>query len=161
MRKVMEYKIVSRSEEETKDLGRKLAGLLKPGSVVALDGDLGAGKTVFTKGLCEGIGVTSRVASPTFTIVNEYQGGSIPVYHFDTYRLEGADDFLDSGLDEYFYQDGICVIEWSSVIEELLPPNSLRIFIRGVGSERDLTVVYDETEFDEDTNEKIRKIFTR
>ena len=161
MRTVMEYKIVSRSEEETKDLGRKLAELLKPGSVVALDGDLGAGKTVFTKGLCEGIGVTSRVASPTFTIVNEYHGGKIPVYHFDTYRLEGADDFLDSGLDEYFYQDGICVIEWSSVIEELLPPGSLRIFIRGVGSERDLTVVYDENEYDEDTNEKIRKVFTR
>ena len=161
MRKVMEYKIVSRSEDETRALGKDLAGILKEGSVVALDGDLGAGKTVFTKGLCEGIGVTSRVASPTFTIVNEYQGGSIPVYHFDTYRLEGADDFLDSGLDEYFYQDGICVIEWSSVIEELLPPNSLRIFIRGVGSERDLTVVYDENEFDSETNDKLQKVLTR
>ena len=161
MRKVMEYKIVSRSEDETKALGKDLAGILKAGSVVALDGDLGAGKTVFTKGLCEGIGVTSRVASPTFTIVNEYQGGMIPVYHFDTYRLEGADDFLDSGLDEYFYQNGICVIEWSSVIEELLPPNSLRIFIRGVGSERDLTVVYDENEFDSETNDKLQKVLTR
>lgn len=161
MRLNMEYKIISRSEEETKDLGRKLAGILKAGSVVALDGDLGAGKTVFTKGLCEGIGVTSRVASPTFTIVNEYLGGEIPVYHFDTYRLEGADDFLDSGLDEYFYQDGICVIEWSSVIEELLPPNSIRIFIRGVGSERDLTVVYDENEYDEETNGKLREVFQR
>ena len=156
MRMKMEFRLVSRSEEDTKKLGRDLSQVLGPGAVVALDGDLGAGKTVFTKGFCEGIGVTSRVASPTFTIVNEYLGGRIPVYHFDTYRLEGSDDFLDSGLDEYFYQDGICVIEWSSVIEDLLPPNTVRIFIRGVGSERDITVVIDEEGFDEETLEKLK-----
>lgn len=161
MRDQMVYRLVSNSEEDTKELGRKLAGILPSGSVIALDGDLGAGKTVFTKGFCEGAGVTSRVTSPTFTIVNEYIGGRFPVYHFDTYRLEGPDDFLDSGLDDYFYQDGICVIEWSSVIGELLPPKTLRIFIRGTGTSRDIEILFEKEGFGEEITDRLCDMLTR
>lgn len=157
----MQYKFRSTSEEATADLGRELAAVLSAGDIVALDGDLGAGKTVFTKGFCDGAGVTSHVSSPTFNIVNEYQGGKVPVYHFDTYRLEGPDDFLDSGLDEYFDYEGICIIEWSSIIGDLLPGNAIRMFIRGVGNERDIEVVFDEDKFEEDKLSKLKAIFGR
>lgn len=157
----MRFDLVSGSEEETKELGRGLAQILGAGDVVALDGDLGAGKTVFTKGFCEAIGVKSHVASPTFTIVNEYTGGSIPVYHFDTYRLAGPDDFLDSGLDEYFDYGGICVIEWSSVISELLPQNTIKLGITGVGDTRNISVEFEEGSFDEVKLSKLRQLFER
>jgi tRNA threonylcarbamoyladenosine biosynthesis protein TsaE len=134
---------ISTSVEETTDLGRRLGKVLKPGDVVALDGDLGAGKTVITRGITEGLGLMSEdVCSPTFTIVNEYTdpADKIPVFHFDTYRLSGEDDFLAAGLDEYFYRDGVCVIEWSSVIEGLLPENTVRITIKGTGDKREITI---------------------
>lgn len=151
----MEFRIKSNSEEETMELGRSFARVLEPGDVIALDGDLGAGKTVFTRGFSSEIGVTSHVCSPTFTIVNEYLGGRLPVYHFDTYRLEGPDDFLDSGLDEYFYNEGVCIIEWSSIIDELLPENVIRIQIRGVGDTRDIEVSFDENSI---TGDKLNKL---
>lgn len=134
---------ISTSVEETTDLGRRLGMVLKPGDIVALDGDLGAGKTVITRGITEGLGLVSEdVCSPTFTIVNEYTdpADKIPVFHFDTYRLSGEDDFLAAGLDEYFYRNGVCVIEWSSVIEGLLPENTVRITIRGTGDKREITI---------------------
>lgn len=135
---------ISRSVEETENLGAKLGKLLKPGDVIALDGDLGAGKTQFTRGVAMGLGLEyGDVCSPTFTIVNEYvePEDKIPLFHFDTYRLGGVDDFLDSGLDEYFYRDGVCVIEWSSIIEELLPENTILITITGVGDTRTITIL--------------------
>lgn len=131
------------SPQETEELGMKLALSLKPGDVVALDGDLGAGKTVFTRGICRGMGLDpDNVMSPTFTIVNEYDepADKVPVFHFDTYRLSGTDDFLASGLDEYFARDGVCVIEWSSVIEDLLPDNTVRVVIKGTGDAREITI---------------------
>ena len=149
------YNIVSNSEEETLELGKNFARILTPGDVIALDGDLGAGKTVFTRGFSSEVGVTSHVCSPTFTIVNEYLGGTYPVYHFDTYRLEGPDDFLDSGLDEYFYNEGVCIIEWSSIIEELLPENTIHLKIRGVGDTRSIEITYDEQAFDLDKLSKL------
>ena len=120
----------------TEDLAAGLAGMLKAGDLITLDGDLGAGKTCFTRGLVRGMGSDDPVSSPTFTIVNEYEGGRLGVFHFDTYRLGGEDDFLDSGLDEYFYRGGVCVIEWSDVIGGLIPDGAIKIKINGTGDLR-------------------------
>lgn len=126
----------STSPEQTESFGKALAVSLSAGDVIALTGDLGAGKTCLTRGIAEGLGSTSHVSSPTFTIVNEYDGGRLMLFHFDTYRLSGPDDFLMSGLDEYFYRDGVCVIEWSDIIDELLPQNVIRMTITGDGNTR-------------------------
>lgn len=137
----------SNSVEETENIGANLAQELVPGSVIALDGDLGAGKTQFTRGVCRGLGLDSDdVCSPTFTIVNEYTtpGDKTPLFHFDTYRLTGSDDFLASGLDEYFYRGGVCVIEWSSIIDDLLPSNTIKVIITGTGTTRDISITKPE-----------------
>ena len=124
------------SPEQTESFGRELAGYFSGGDVIALTGDLGAGKTCLTRGIADGLGSASHVSSPTFTIVNEYEGGRLMLFHFDTYRLSGPDDFLISGLDEYFYRGGVCVIEWSDIIEELLPEGTVRMKITGSGNTR-------------------------
>ena len=134
---------ISDSADETFDIGKTFSGCLKCGDVIALSGDLGAGKTVITRGITEGLGLVSEdVCSPTFTIVNEYTepADKVPVFHFDTYRLSGEDDFIAAGLDEYFYRGGVCVIEWSSVIAGLLPKETVKITILGTGSERKITI---------------------
>lgn len=135
------------SYKETEDIGIRLGQNAKPGDVIALDGDLGAGKTVMTRGIAKGMGLLSEdVCSPTFTIVNEYVetiDGSralTPLFHFDTYRLGDSEDFINAGLDEYFYRGGVCVIEWSSVIEDILPANTLKVRITGCGDERIIEV---------------------
>ena len=125
----------SYSAEETFRLGEMTGGKLKPGAVICLDGDLGAGKTCLARGIARGLGVTSFVSSPTFTIVNEYEGGRIRMFHFDTYRLADEDDFINAGLDEYF-GSGVCVIEWSDVISGVLPGDTVRMRITGSGEER-------------------------
>ena len=124
------------SPEQTERFGYELAKDLCGGDVIALTGDLGAGKTCLTRGIADGLGSTAHVSSPTFTIVNEYEGGRLMLFHFDTYRLSGTDDFLMSGLDEYFYRGGVCVIEWSDIIDDLLPGNTVRMTITGDGSTR-------------------------
>ena len=124
------------SPEQTERFGYELAKSLVAGDVIALTGDLGAGKTCLTRGISSGLGSTSHVSSPTFTIVNEYEGGRLMLFHFDTYRLSGPDDFLMSGLDEYFFRGGVCVIEWSDIIDELLPEDSIRMTITGDGNNR-------------------------
>ncbi|MCQ2515566.1 MAG: tRNA (adenosine(37)-N6)-threonylcarbamoyltransferase complex ATPase subunit type 1 TsaE [Saccharofermentans sp.] len=131
------------SYEETENIGIELGKNAKPGDVIALDGDLGAGKTVMTRGIAKGMGLMDEdVCSPTFTIVNEYidavdgSKAEVPLFHFDTYRLSDSEDFINAGLDEYFYRGGVCVIEWSSVIEDILPPNTIKIRITGSGLER-------------------------
>lgn len=137
-------KIVSTSVEQTEALGETIGALLKAGDVLALDGDLGAGKTAITRGIARGMGLSDAyVCSPTFTIVNEYPG-ELTMYHFDTYRLGGSEDFLDSGLDEYFYSEGVCVIEWSKVIDDLLPENTTRIVITGNGDSRIIEIDGDD-----------------
>lgn len=130
----MIIKFKTTSYEQTERFGQKLASSLKEGDIIAMDGDLGAGKTCMTRGIARGLGVTSHVSSPTFTIVNEYEGGRLRMFHFDTYRLEDEDDFIASGLDEYFGK-GVCVIEWSEVIASLLP-NAIKIRITGSGDVR-------------------------
>ena len=124
----MEY--LCRSEAETQQLGQRLAGVLSAGAVVAYTGGLGAGKTAFTRGLAQGLGCTCRVTSPTFTIVNEYEGGRLPLFHFDLYRIDGADSLFDIGWDEYLDRGGVCAVEWSERAEEALPPETIRVSIR-------------------------------
>ncbi|PWA06339.1 tRNA (adenosine(37)-N6)-threonylcarbamoyltransferase complex ATPase subunit type 1 TsaE [Pueribacillus theae] len=114
------------SPEETEQLGEKMAGYLNPGDVLTLEGDLGAGKTTFTKGLAKGLGIKRVVNSPTFTIIKEYDG-RMPLYHMDVYRLEESDE--DLGFDEYFAGEGVTVVEWASFIQDMLPENYLSIRI--------------------------------
>jgi tRNA threonylcarbamoyladenosine biosynthesis protein TsaE len=124
----------SRNEADTAKLGAALAEVLPPGSVVALNGPLGAGKTRLVQALGEALGVPrSECVSPTFMLINEYQG-RLPVYHFDAYRLKDEDEFLELGPDEYFYGPGICLIEWADRVERLLPPERLEVRIEPAGA---------------------------
>ena len=132
----MKRQWIMKHEEDTKSFGQHLANNLKPGDVVALIGDLGTGKTALTKAVATGLGVTGMITSPTFTIVCEYHEGRMPLYHFDVYRLAGIDDMLELGYEEYFYGDGICVVEWADRIEKLLPENTKTIKI-GFGDDPD------------------------
>ena len=120
---------ISRSEAETEDLGRRLAAALGPGAVVAYRGDLGMGKTAFTRGLARGLGYEGRVTSPTFTIVNEYEGAGLPLFHFDMYRLEGPEDLFDIGWEDYLDRGGVCAVEWSERVEEALPEDAVTVAI--------------------------------
>ena len=120
---------VTRSEAETEDLGARLAAALTSGAVVAYRGGLGMGKTAFTRGLARGLGYKGRVTSPTFTIVNEYEGGRLPLFHFDMYRLEGADALFDIGWEDYLDRGGVCAVEWSELTEEALPPETVFVTI--------------------------------
>ncbi|MBR3934624.1 MAG: tRNA (adenosine(37)-N6)-threonylcarbamoyltransferase complex ATPase subunit type 1 TsaE [Clostridia bacterium] len=108
----------SNSYEETQKIASEFAKKLKPGDILTLDGDLGAGKTAFTGGLAKGIGINGYVTSPTFTIVNEYRNGTMPLFHFDVYRLESMDDLYDIGWEDYTSQGGICVVEWADIIRD-------------------------------------------
>ena len=115
--------------EETKQIARSLAANAQAGGVYALVGDLGVGKTVFSKGFAEGLGISEPVTSPTFTIVGEYDGGKLPFYHFDVYRIENPEELDEVGLTEYLYGEGVCLIEWADRIEELLPEETVWIRI--------------------------------
>lgn len=129
-----EYKI--KNEEDTRQLALKLSEKLQPGDVVALTGDLGTGKTAFVRYLAEGLGITRTISSPTFTIVKEYRDGRIPLFHFDVYRVFDPDELFEIGFEEYLYGDGICVIEWADLIEDMIPEDAIRIFIEyGDGEE--------------------------
>lgn len=119
-----------KNEEETKRFGLDFASELKAGDVVALIGDLGTGKTALTRYIAEGLGITARVNSPTFTIVKEYREGRLPLFHFDVYRVSNPDELFNIGVDEYFYGDGVCVVEWADLIEEILPENTRYIYIQ-------------------------------
>ena len=110
----------TKSPEETERLAAAWAKLLRPGTVIAYRGDLGAGKTAFTRGLARGLGITDPVTSPTYTIVNEYLDGRLPLFHFDMYRLHSADDLFDIGWDDYLERGGICAVEWSENVADAL-----------------------------------------
>ncbi len=125
-----EFLYRTESEEETEKAGEELGLKLQPGAVVALRGDLGAGKTAFVRGLARGLGIHSGVSSPTFTVVNEYEGGRCPLFHFDLYRLENEQELLDIGWDDYLARGGVIALEWSERAEELLEPSSVRVYIR-------------------------------
>ena len=121
--------IESRSEEETWRLGTRFGENAIAGQVYCLDGDLGAGKTVFARGFARGLGITGPVTSPTFTIIKEYEEGRLPFYHFDVYRITDPEEMELIGYEEYFYGSGVCLVEWSSLIEELIPADAVRIAI--------------------------------
>ncbi len=124
-----EKKIVIKNEEETKKFGEKLCEKLTAGSIVALTGDLGTGKTTLTKAIAAGLGVTDVITSPTFNIVKQYDSGRLPLYHFDVYRIGDVDEMYEIGYEEYFFGDGVCVIEWANLIEEIIPDDAVRIEI--------------------------------
>ena len=122
--------VISNSPRETEEIGAALAGKLGPGAVIAFTGDLGAGKTAFTRGLARGLGIEERVTSPTFTIVNEYEGGRLPLFHFDMYRLGSADELFDIGWEDYLARGGVCAVEWSENIDDALEAGAIRVDIR-------------------------------
>lgn len=119
----------SNSPNDTEMIAKALAKKLKPSDVICLRGDLGVGKTAFVQGLVKGLGVTEPISSPTFTIVNCYTGGKMPIYHFDVYRIEDSDEMYEIGFDEYVYGDGVTVIEWPDNIADILPDNAYNITI--------------------------------
>ena len=130
------------NSNETIALGERMAAYLRPGDVVVLNGDLGAGKTTFTKGIAKGLGIKEIIKSPTFTIIHEYQDGRIPLYHMDAYRLEngGAEDL---GLDEYFDGDGVSVVEWAQFAEDELPDEFLAITFKRTDDESKRILTFD------------------
>jgi tRNA threonylcarbamoyladenosine biosynthesis protein TsaE len=117
------------SAEDTKKVGNELGNNARKGQIYCLIGDLGVGKTVFTKGFAEGLEIDEHITSPTFTIVNEYNCGRLPFNHFDVYRIEDADEMYEIGYEEYFYDEGVCLVEWANLIEELLPDDAIWIKI--------------------------------
>lgn len=121
--------VITKNTEETLALGEKMGKEAKAGEVYALYGDLGTGKTVFSKGFAKGLGVKEAVNSPTFTVVQEYDDGRIPFYHFDVYRIGDPEEMDEIGFDDYIFGDGVCLIEWADLIEELLPENTVRVHI--------------------------------
>ena len=127
------------STDATLALGRRLAKHFGPGDVVALYGDLGAGKTHLVKGICAAYGVPeAAVTSPTFTLVNEYSGEAFPIYHLDAYRIERLQEFFELGYEDYFFGDGLCLIEWPACVEALLPEHTLRLRLTHLGGNRRL-----------------------
>ncbi len=130
--------IETNSAEETFELGVRMGKEAKPGQVYTLEGDLGVGKTVFTQGIAKGLGITEAVNSPTFTIVQVYEEGRMPFYHFDVYRISDLSEMDEIGYEDYFYGDGLCMIEWANLIEEILPESRTQIRI-----EKDLEKGFD------------------
>lgn len=130
--------IETNSPEETFALGHKLGEQAKAGQIYTLNGDLGVGKTVFTQGIARGLGITEAVSSPTFTIVQVYEEGRLPFYHFDVYRIGDIEEMEEIGYDDYFFGNGVCMIEWAELIEELIPENSIHVTI-----EKDLEKGFD------------------
>ncbi len=112
--------VITKSPEQTELLGKKLAELLRPGDVIAYYGDLGAGKTAFTRGLAAGLGIREAVTSPTYTIVNEYLSGRMPLFHFDMYRLSSSEELFDIGWEDYLARGGVCAVEWSENVADAL-----------------------------------------
>lgn len=117
------------SMEDTFNIGRRLGEAAKAGEVYCLLGDLGTGKTVISQGFAKGLGIEEAVSSPTFTIIQEYEDGRLPFYHFDVYRIEEIEEMDELGYEDYFYGEGVCLIEWSNLIEEILPPDPVVITI--------------------------------
>lgn len=131
--------IYTTGPEETRELGRRLAALIQPGDLVVLNGGLGAGKTLFAGGVGQGLGLSGPVSSPTFILVREYQGGRLPLYHMDTYRLDDPAELVDLGYEEYFYGPGVTLVEWGERVVPLLPRERLEIrfsFVPGQDEDR-------------------------
>ncbi|MCL2753413.1 MAG: tRNA (adenosine(37)-N6)-threonylcarbamoyltransferase complex ATPase subunit type 1 TsaE [Defluviitaleaceae bacterium] len=120
------------SQKDTEEFAAELGKKAVTGDFFALIGSLGAGKTAFARGFARGMGIDAHITSPTFTIVNEYRGALLPLYHFDVYRIANADEMYDTGYEEYFYAGGVCLVEWADMIEEILPPNAIIVRIEQI-----------------------------
>ncbi len=131
---------VTHSAEETIQLGKKIGSMLQPGAIIAMEGNLAVGKTTITKGIAESLGIEEAITSPTFTLISEYEG-KMPLYHMDVYRLDSCEDFINLGVEDLMYGDGVSIIEWSERVREELPKSTitLRLEIRGDGG-RDITL---------------------
>ena len=134
------YKFISKNENDTKNLAKKLASKLKPKDVVVLTGELGSGKTKFAEGFLSYFGLENEISSPTFNIVNEYKKDDINIYHFDVYRLEDSSEFYEIGGEEYF-ENGICLIEWGELIEDALPNNYIHIIFEKDSSDENVRIL--------------------
>ncbi len=133
---MIKRELIIKNENETRDFALNLAEELEAGNVLALIGDLGTGKTALTKYIAQGLGIRDSIVSPTFTIVREYTGGRLPLYHFDVYRLADSEEMFNIGAEEYFYEkDGVCVIEWADIVEDILPADTKYIYIEYGASE--------------------------
>lgn len=133
-RSAREQRVLSKSPEASIRLGISLANDLKAADVVAFFGEMGSGKTTLIRGVCRGLGSKDVVSSPTFTLINEYTG-RLPIYHFDFYRIENRDEVWELGCEEYFCGDGICLIEWAEVVEDILPANRIEIYLKNLFAE--------------------------
>ena len=133
-------KLISYSIDETYEIGRKIGSQLKKGYIICMTGDLGAGKTALTKGIAAGLKIKDYVVSPTYTLINEYKG-QLPLYHFDVYRLNGCEDMYDLGYEEYFYGDGVVVVEWADIVEDLIPEERLWITIKRTNKEDERIII--------------------
>jgi tRNA threonylcarbamoyladenosine biosynthesis protein TsaE len=142
--------VITKSASETRALGEKLAGRLQPGDVLLLEGDLGAGKSELTRGIAKGLGVTETVTSPSFTILNVYESGRCPLYHFDWYRLESAEELYELGMDEYLGGDGIAVVEWPGRCPDAVPEGAVRIRMTAAG-ENERMIESDEWDLEDET----------
>ncbi|MGI6124101.1 MAG: tRNA (adenosine(37)-N6)-threonylcarbamoyltransferase complex ATPase subunit type 1 TsaE [Acetivibrionales bacterium] len=136
-------KVKTQSEIETFELGRSFAKELKAGDAISLEGDLGTGKTAFTKGIAAGLGINKHITSPTFTLVNSYIG-KVVLNHFDVYRVDDSDELLEIGWEEYFADDAICVIEWGDRVLDILPENTVHVRFERDGSNPDSRIIYIE-----------------
>lgn len=125
----MTEEIESFREQDTYEVGKQLALKCSPGDIVLLNGDLGVGKTVFAKGFGRGLGICSPISSPTFTILKIYEEGRMPLYHFDVYRIEEPEEMDELGYEEYFFGGGVCLIEWASLIQDLIPENAIGVLV--------------------------------
>ena len=133
---MIKRELIIKNENATRDFALNLAEELEAGNVLALIGDLGTGKTAFTKYIAQGLGIRDSIVSPTFTIVREYTGGRLPLYHFDVYRLADSEEMFNIGAEEYFYEKGgVCVIEWADIVEDILPADTKYIYIEYGASE--------------------------
>jgi tRNA threonylcarbamoyladenosine biosynthesis protein TsaE len=132
----MTGKFLTRSEDETIELGKRFSTILEPGDVVALFGDLGSGKTKFVQGVCIGLGVSEPVNSPTFIIMNKYKG-RLTVYHFDFYRVKSVDEVIEIGFRDFIFNDAVSLIEWADVVYELLPNKRYEVYLRFIDGEEE------------------------
>ena len=122
--------ITMKTEKDTETFGMRLGRNASPGTVIALTGELGTGKTTLTRAIARGLGIQEPITSPTFNIIKEYDDGRLPLYHFDVYRIGDPEEMYELGYEEYFYGSGVCVIEWADLIDEIIPENAVRIGIR-------------------------------
>ncbi|SMB89715.1 tRNA threonylcarbamoyladenosine biosynthesis protein TsaE [Desulfonispora thiosulfatigenes DSM 11270] len=130
--------IVTKSPQETEYIGKRMAAFLTPGDIISLTGDLGAGKTLLVQGIAKGLGIEDIVTSPTFTIIQQYEEGRIPLYHMDVYRIKDPIEMEDIGYEEYFYGQGVTFVEWGNLIPELFPEEHLKIHITNIEDGREI-----------------------